>query len=233
MSEHAVSQEPEDYLEPTPLIDSDHPEIVAYAEGARGDAVNDVDKAVRLYYAVREDIRYDPYTVDLGPDGFKASRCWALGRGFCVTKGAVLAAVARASGIPARVGYADVRNHLASQRLLDIMGTDLFIYHGYTDLFLDGRWVKATPAFNLALCEKFRVLPLEFDGIEDSLFHPFDADGRKHMEYVRDHGTFAEVPAARIVKAFRDLYGPVYDEGVVEGDLGAEAEAEARVRERL
>ena len=29
------------------------------------------------------------------------------------------------------------------------MGTDLFVYHGYAELFLDGKWVKATPAFNV------------------------------------------------------------------------------------
>jgi hypothetical protein len=90
------------------------------------------------------------------------------------------------------------------------MGTDLFIYHGYCELYLEGRWVKATPVFNDELCRRFRVKPLEFDGREDSIFHPFDEDDRRHMEYVRDHGSFDDVPAARIQREFRAVYPAVY-----------------------
>jgi hypothetical protein len=90
------------------------------------------------------------------------------------------------------------------------MGSDLFVYHGYTDLYLDGRWVKATPAFNLALCERFRVKPLEFDGREDSIFHPFDRDNRRHMEYLRERGTYADVPVDEIQRAFREAYPRFY-----------------------
>jgi hypothetical protein len=90
------------------------------------------------------------------------------------------------------------------------MGSDLFVYHGYTDLYLDGKWVKATPAFNLALCQRFRVKPLEFDGHEDSIFHPFDEDNRRHMEYLRERGTFADVPVDTIQQAFREAYPRFY-----------------------
>ena len=124
-----------------------------------------------------------------------------------------IAAAARVAGIPARVGFADVKNHLTSPRLAETMGSDIFIYHGYTDLWLDGRWVKATPAFNLALCERFRVLPLEFDGREDSIFHPFDADQRRHMEYLRERGSFADVPVDEIQRAFREAYPKFYSLG--------------------
>lgn len=73
------------------------------------------------------------------------------------------AACGIAAGIPARLGFADVKNHLATPRLTDLNGGDVFHWHAYTDLHLEGRWVKATPAFDLALCERFGVLPLEFD----------------------------------------------------------------------
>ena len=116
-------------------------------------------------------------------------------------------------GIPARVGYADVKNHLTSPALTERMGTDLFIFHGYADLWLEGEWVKATPAFNLSLCTKFRVKPLEFDGREDSIFHPFDEDDRRHMEYVRMRGTYADVPADEIRQAFAELYPRFYNLG--------------------
>lgn len=197
------------YLESGRYIDSAHPAVVAFARAHAGGATAR-DRAVALYYAVRDGIRYNPF-LDFSDDAvFRASACLAAGEGFCVGKAALLAACARALGIPARVGFADVRNHLTTPALRARMGTDLFIYHGYTDLLLEGGWVKATPAFNRGLCERFRVRPLEFDGREDSIFHPFDADDRRHMEYVRDRGTFADVPAAQIQQAFREHYPPLY-----------------------
>jgi hypothetical protein len=116
-------------------------------------------------------------------------------------------------GIPARVGYADVRNHITTPELTAKMGTDLFVFHGYTELLLDGKWVKATPAFNLSLCTRFRVKPLEFDGMSDSLFHPFDEDNRRHMEYVRDRGSYADVPAEEIRRVFSETYPKYFNLG--------------------
>jgi transglutaminase-like putative cysteine protease len=161
---------------------------------------------VRLYYAIRDGIVYTPYVDFKSPETFRASACLARGSGFCVAKAALLAAAARASGIPARVGFADVRNHLTTPRLRQLMGTDLFYYHGYTELYLDGKWVKATPAFDRGLCDKFGVRPLEFDGREDSLFHPHDVRGRRHMEYVRDRGPAVDVPVADILETFNRCY---------------------------
>ncbi|MDW8469399.1 MAG: transglutaminase family protein [Burkholderiales bacterium] len=197
------------YLEPGRYIDSAHPQVAAFARAqARG--ADDRERAVALYYAVRDGIRYNPF-LDFSDEAvFRASDVLAAGQGFCVGKAALLAACARAVGIPARVGFADVKNHLTTPALRARMGTDLFVYHGYTELFLAGRWVKATPAFNRELCERFRVRPLEFDGREDSIFHPFDEDNRRHMEYVRERGTFADVPAAEIQQAFREHYPPLY-----------------------
>ena len=193
-------------LEPAEYVDSGAPNVVAFARKVCEGAADPVTKAVRLYYAVRDGIVYTPY-VDFGtPETFRASSCLARGSGFCVGKAALLAAAARAAGIPARVGFADVRNHLCTPRLRALMGTDLFVYHGYAELFLGGKWVKATPAFDGALCEKFGVRPLEFDGREDSLFHPHDVAGRRHMEYVRDRGPAIDVPVADILETFRRCY---------------------------
>jgi len=194
------------YLQPTRFINSDAPEIIDFAQAAVGQAQSERDRAVNLYYAVRDTIRYSPYVILFEPERFKAT--WPLREkvGFCIHKSVLLAAVARAQGIPSRLGFADVRNHLATERLIRLMRTDEFIYHGYTELYLQGKWVKATPAFNLALCEKFGVKPLEFDGQTDSIFHPFDLAGHKHMEYIRDHGQYADLPYRQMVKAFEDGY---------------------------
>ncbi|MSQ55645.1 MAG: transglutaminase family protein [Betaproteobacteria bacterium] len=205
-----MSTAPE-YLSSASHIDSDDPGVQKFArEHAKG--ATDVEKAVSLYYAVRDLVRYNPFIDYSGSSAFRASEVLALGEGFCVGKASLLAACARAVGIPARIGLADVKNHLTTPRLREKMGTDLFVYHGFTELLLEGRWVKATPAFNQALCEKFRVTPLEFDGREDSVFHEFDADNRRHMEYIRDHGSFADVPEERIRTAFREVYPGLFEE---------------------
>ncbi len=198
------------YLRPTYYIDSEAAEVLAFAKAAAGHKETLLEKAIALFYAVRDEIRYDPYRIDLEKrESFKASVIIGKGYGYCVAKAIVLAAVARASGIPSRLGFADVRNHLSTERLRQLMKTDTFIFHGYAELFVEDRWVKATPTFNLSLCEKFGVNPLNFDGRNDSLFHPYDREGKKHMEYVRDHGHFADVPYERIVAYFRECY-PAY-----------------------
>jgi len=201
-----------EYLRPGRFVDSDHPAVVAFTKEHLSGA-NDRERAVALYYAVRDRIRYNPFQNFMLDDAYRASVCVLRGEHWCVPKAALLAACARAAGIPARVGYADVKNHLTTPQLMQKMGTDLFVFHGYTEFLLEGRWVKATPAFNLTLCQKFRVKPLEFDGRENSLFHPFDEDNRRHMEYVRDRGTFADVPADAIRQAFRELYPGYYNLG--------------------
>jgi transglutaminase-like putative cysteine protease len=220
-----------DTLRPTALIDSDHPAVQAFAaEHARG--ATDRERAVALVYAVRDGFRYDPYRIDLSPAGMTASTVLANGYGWCVPKATLLAAVCRAAGIPARLGFADVRNHLSTERMRQTMQTDLFVWHGYTDLWLDGAWRKATPAFNLELCERFGLLPLEFDGVQDSIYHPFDRSGQRHMEYVHQRGSFDDLPLAQIVATFREVYGAWLPEGaqtsaLQQGDFLADVAREA------
>ncbi len=196
---------PEDCVAATPLVDADHPAVRSFAAESAG-AGNDRERAVRLYYAVRDRFRYDPYRVDLTPTGMRASTVLANGYGWCVPKAALLAAACRAAGIAARVGFADVRNHLSTERMRASMNTDVFVWHGFTEIWLDGAWRKATPAFNIELCERFGLLPLEFDGVADSIYHPFDRAGQRHMEYLRERGSFAEVPLAMLLDDFRKVY---------------------------
>jgi transglutaminase-like putative cysteine protease len=219
----------EEYLRPGEFIDSDSPEIVAFAENAAKDRKGALETAVRLYYVVRDQIQYDPYRIDFSREGLKASTIVRKGFGYCVAKAAVLAAACRARGIPSRVGFADVRNHLSTERLRRLMKTDLFIYHGYTEIFLEGKWVKATPAFNLSLCDRFRVNPLEFDGKKDSLFHEFNLEGNRHLEYIRDHGAFADLPYDTIVAMFRKYYPHYFAGGKSEaGAFEKEADREQK-----
>jgi transglutaminase-like putative cysteine protease len=221
------------YRRPGDLIDSEHPKITAYASRVAGEG-SDREKALRLYYAVRDDLRYDPYNTPMRREAYRASATLATGHGYCVNKAGLMAAVCRAAGIPARVGYADVRNHMTTKRLSELMGSDIFYYHGYTEVRLDGRWVKATPAFNKELTERFGLKPLEWDGVADSIYHPFDLGGRRHMEYLGYRGVFADIPFDEIRGAFHHYYprmARAQEElplgGSLGGDFGAEGALEA------
>ena len=212
------------------FVDSGDADVREFAKKAAASARDDVSRAVKLYYAVRDEILYDPYYGGEERRYFRASDCLRAKRGFCIPKAALLAAAARSIGIPARMAYADVRNHLSTKKLLELMGGDLFIWHSFTELYLQGRWVKATPAFNLSLCERFGVRPLEFDGRNDSLFHEFDREGRRHMEYVRERGNYPDVPYEAIIADFKKTY-PRWMMLVSEGKSGnfaAEAQTENR-----
>lgn len=213
---------------PTPTIDSDHPAVIAFAAEHAEGSQSAVERAVRLYYAVRDGIRYDPYSLVLTVPGLRASTTLENGRAWCVPKAVLLAACCRAQGIPARLGFADVRNHLSTERLRQFMKTDVFYWHGYTAIELGGRWIKATPAFNVELCNKLRIKPLEFDGTEDSIYHPFDLDGRQHMEYLRFHGEYDDVPIDEIMTAFTTHYATMGDEAPA-GDFEREVDDEAEM----
>jgi transglutaminase-like putative cysteine protease len=213
------------YLEPGEFVDSADPDVRAFALEASAGEADAVPRAVALYRAVRDRVLYDPYHVGAERSFFRASDCLRAGRGFCIPKAALLAAAARIVGIPARVGYADVRNHLSTKKLSELVGGDVFYWHGFTELHLEGRWVKATPAFNLSLCERFGVRPLEFDGRHDSLFHEHDRAGRRHMEYLRERGIYADVPYGTILAEFqrRHPHWIALRTGAGGGDFAAEA----------
>ena len=201
-----MSEDLDPFLQPSLTVDSDHPEVIAKTNALVDADASATDNALKLYYWVRDAIRYNPYSLDLSPKGLSASTVLASRNGWCVPKAALLAAMCRHAGIPARLGFADVRNHLSTQRMRDSMQTDLFYFHGYTSIYLNDKWVKATPAFNIELCEKFGLKPLEFNGHEDSLYHEFDQAGNKHMEYVRDRGEHVDIPIEEMYAVFRKYY---------------------------
>ncbi len=218
------------YLAPGKFIDSDNPQVIAFAQKNAEGALDARAAVLRLFAAVRDGIIYDPYVNFADPGNYRASAVLAAGRAFCIGKAALLAAVARVIGVPARVGYADVRNHLTSPRLYEKIKTDVFRWHSYSELYLSGRWVKATPAFDRALCERAGIKPLEFDGETDSLFHPFDQAGRRHMEYLMDRGTFTDVPFDTVVADFHANYPALMKTDGLAGDFHKEAVAESHSR---
>lgn len=198
------------WLSPTWYIDSDADAIGRFVEHHVGSTSDLGERAVRLFHAVRDGYRYDPYQTSCEPIDYRASTIVATSSSWCVPKAVLLTAVARRAGIPARLGFADVRNHLSSRKLSELMATDLFVWHGYTELLLDGRWLKVSSAFNIQLCERFGTRVLEFDGTADALMHPFDQAGNQHMEYVNSRGSYDDLPLDEILATFRDLYPSMF-----------------------
>jgi len=213
------------YLSPAEFIDSDHPDIRAKAAATAGPATDRTEQSRRLYRAVRDGIRYDPYVDYTDPEIYRASTVLERGHAYCVGKASLYVALCRASGIPARLGLADVKNHLATPRLLEAVGTDVFAYHGYVEVMPDRQWIKATPTFNVSLCEKLGVPPLEFSGETDALLQPFDARGREFMSYVAQHGTFFDVPAKFLIAEMKRIYPKLCRPGGLRGDMEAEGAA--------
>jgi transglutaminase-like putative cysteine protease len=220
------------YLSPTWFVQSDEPQIVGLAREIVALARDDVERACRLFYAVRDGIRYDAYDISLDRESLRSTQVVSAGRSWCVPKSVLLAALCRAVGIACRLCYANVRNHLATSKLLEHMGTDVFYFHGYNEIYLRSRWVKATVSFNRSLCEKARLAPLDFDGVHDSIYHPFDLTGRRYMEYLHDYGPFADVPYDDLVAKFAAVYPRLHggkDPGArLTGDFAVDVAAEAK-----
>ena len=202
------------YLQQTKYFDFNNERVREFATEAIKGVSTNKEKAIKLFYAVRDQIRYDPYSISLDPESYKASEVLIKGRAYCLPKANLLIACTRSIGIPTGIGLSDVYNHLCTPRLRHIMGgKELFLHHGYAVMFIDGQWVKAAPAFNIELCTKFNVLPTEFNGQNDALFQPYDAAGRQHMEYKCDHGIWSDFPMDRVTKDFTAYYpSSLYDD---------------------
>jgi transglutaminase-like putative cysteine protease len=195
------------YLQPTPVLNSDHPDVIAFAENALYGTADPAERVKKLFYAVRDGIAYDPRVPFYLPEHYTASTILKNGRGYCVQKACLLCAVGRVAGIPSRLGFSDIRNHNASQEIIDMLGCNIFAYHGYNEFLLNGKWIKATAAFDMAVVEKHNIAPIEFDGRTDAVLPSHDLDGNLYVEYLTYHGTKADLPLGDIMARWREIYG--------------------------
>ncbi len=214
-------------LDPTEFLDSDHPIVCKYVQKIVGDERDPSAQAIKLYYFVRDKIRYDVYGIDMTRSGLKASSIIENGAGFCIHKSIVFATACRTLGIPSRLAFSDVRNHISTPALKALVGGDVFHYHAYAEIYLSDRWVKATPVFNLLLCRLFGIDPLEFDGVHDATLQPFDSKGHKSLEFIKYHGCFEDVPYEQCITALQQHHPRLFLDGgkTARGDLNGEAAA--------
>jgi transglutaminase-like putative cysteine protease len=206
-----LKNEMKEYLQPTEFLNFDEPSVREFAEFYTLDAKTETEKAIKLYYAVRDDFQYNPYILDLRRTGLTASNLLTRNQGYCVEKAVLLAACARAVGVPSRLSFYIVCNHIATEKLEKVLKTNHLVFHGAAEMFLDGKWLKTTPAFNLNLCKYLGVEPLEFDGKTDSVFQEYDKSGNIFMEYLHDYGNFSDLPydlyLAELNKHYPHIFG--------------------------
>lgn len=209
----------QEFLDKNEVMNYASPVVKAFIEEhAKGETPK--EKAVALYYAVRDGIYYDPFDIRFEVSALQAEKILTKKRGHCVDKAVLYITLCRGVGIPARLGLARVRNHMGTARLEAILKTDVLNPHGYAEVFLDGRWVKCTPAFNKQLCERLGVPPLEFDGVHHSLFQAYDRDEGGFMSYLEDFGTFGDLPVGFLQETMQKEYPHLF-------------EADGRFREEL
>lgn len=200
----------QEYLQPTEFLDFDQKTVREFAEKHTLGAKSETEKAVALYYAVRDGFQYNPYILDLRRTGLTASDLLSRTRGYCVEKAILLAASARAVGVPSRLSFYIVRNHIATEKLERALKKNYLVFHGAAEIFLEGKWLKTTPAFNAGLCKYLGVEPLEFDGKSDSIFQEYDHQGNVFMEYLHEYGAFADLPYELYLEELEKHYPHIF-----------------------
>ncbi len=198
-----------EYLTSTHFLDFSHPKMDDFSKTI-DTSLPQKELAIALYYLVRDSFLYDPYHLDLRYVGLRASSVLLKKRAWCVEKSTLLAALARKFNIPSRLGYAVVSNHIGVEKLVTYLGREEIVFHGFTELFIEEKWVKCTPAFDRRICAISKVEPLEWDGINDSLFQQYDA-GRKFMEYLHFYGTFNDVPIELMNSEMKKYYPHLFE----------------------
>lgn len=199
------------FLKPGYFIDSDNIEIIKFCQKHISENDGAKERAVKLYEAVRDNFYYDPYKLDFKKESLKASYLINQKKAYCIEKAIILAAVYRAAGLPARVGFANVRNHIGTERLEQFLGTNLLVFHGYTQVKIDSKWIKATPAFNKQLCDKLNVSVLEFNAEDDSIFQEFDKKGSRYMTYEHTYGEFEDLPYDLMMQEMKKHYMHLFE----------------------
>lgn len=195
------------YLQPTAWIDCDHPLIVKQAQELTQGWVKDREKAIRLFYFVRDKCHYNMYDLSENPDDYRSSQIMKKGHGWCMPKAILLTSLCRAAGIPSRLILASIRNYKSPPEAWEMMGSNVFFPHVYNHIYLNGDWIKAAPTFDYDICERIGVAPVEFDGITDAVLPEQDLSGGRYIEYLQDYGIFADIPWDIILKVSYETYG--------------------------
>jgi transglutaminase-like putative cysteine protease len=193
------------FLAPSRFVESTHAAIVEHVAFLDLEALAPRARAARLFEHVRSDVRYD-FLAKFGEDDYLASNVLASGRGFCVQKAVLLAALGRAAGIPTAIVLCDMRDHALPERIAQALRTDVMHHHGLNAFHLDGRWVSVDASLDPKFLDRKRLARVAFDGTADALLPKATLDGARAAEYLVFHGRYADLPFAETTQAFLDGY---------------------------
>lgn len=195
------------YLQETQFMNFKNDVIQENLQKLDLNGLSDTEKAIKLFQFVRDSSKYSVKGISFDPQIFVASNTLQRKSSFCIPKAVALATLGRAVGIPSRIHFVDFVNHRLTPELVDLWGTNIMAPHCFTEFYLEGKWVKATPALDRDTCETHDFILPEFDGQNDAILQPFDKNGKPHAEYIVDHGPFADVDLKFIKKVIENYYG--------------------------
>ncbi len=202
-----MSHELEYFLEPAEGIQCDHPEVFALARRVARGGKNDVGAAGRLFEYVRDTVRYSVQVPFADMDDYLALNTLRRGWGYCVQKSAVLVALARALGIPARLAFADIENKILPPPMIEMLGGHVLYYHCFVEWWIGGQWRKATPSFDTQLCAERGWHLVEFVPGQDLMLPETDLAGNPHVSYLRYHGWRLGVPLEEMLACWQETMG--------------------------
>ncbi len=201
----------DNYLKATKYLDFEHENIQNLVSEFKSEKLTDKEKAIGLYLKIRDLKKYYAYDIGMSDYHYTASEIVSSKTGQCISKSILLASCFRAVNIPSRLRYAKVKNHMAVEKMLAGLGSDVIAPHGMVDVYLDDKWLKLSPAFDAKTCEENKVDPLEFDGENHSIFQQHNKEGDLFMEYVEDYGHYDDVPIDRLFEIFIETYPNLFD----------------------
>lgn len=198
-----------EHLQPTEIIDSDAPAIVERVREIKAGCMTDstVELACKLFLFARDGVPFSRFVKVGTREDFKASVTLQRNKGYCGQKGVLLAALARAAGIPARIGLADIANHAVAPQMLKLLKTNIFKVHVFVEMLVEGRWVRATPAFDTSTCSRVGWPVVQFDGRSDGMLSPELGNGDRYIEYVKFYGVFDDFPYDLVMQEMYSFYG--------------------------
>ena len=135
-----MSELSKEYLQETPMLDFNHPQIQSLVEQRKWKTLSQYDVIGAVYNFVRDETRFG-YNKD---DRLTASQVLQDGYGQCNTKGTLLMALLRAVGISTRFHGFTIYNELQRGAIPNylFMVAPPRIIHSWVEDHHDGRWIN-------------------------------------------------------------------------------------------
>lgn len=199
-----IAPDPTTFLGATDVIDSDSAVIRSLAHELACDAVDEPGSVKAIFDWVRDEIRYDMGPMLSDRRDWTASVTVRRGYGFCQQKAVLLAALLRARGTPAGIAVELLLDHKIPPHFAAHMGGQEIPLHGYTTVFVDGRWQRIDSTLDRMLCQRNGYRLVEYAAGADQLLPSTDLAGEPHFDHLGELGQWADVPD-QVVSATLEL----------------------------